>query len=345
MWRNNTYSYEPNPNDNKLITITDNNIDNDTDSEIKNFSRDMQTKAVDYSTEEVVYIIKNLFGSVQNILQYCGCGTYLLCGPTNSGKTFCIRALVSLAQCLSKQYELKPIRFTSLILCSSTDEISGDFAWAKPYLRKINQSDKILKDFMVIRKTEIANGSKRLGIEPSEYSTRFPMILIIDDFVGSLSGSTANSPIATLASKARHLGLYVFLLVQSIKQVGPGVRKNARAIIGFRLELSAIQDTLKEFYGVINNYEQARNILDHVSVTYRPVIFVLNWLLNAPEYNNITRRILLTPPFPSSICREIEWVDPNNDLLEEPPETEESDTVFSPVIKRMKSDGINNENV
>lgn len=298
--------------DNKLITLESEAVDDISgDTDVK-YKRINTSDCVEYSTEDVINIIKTLFGSIQNLFQYCGVGTYLLAGPTNAGKTFCIESMVQLAQIYSTTYELPPLEFTSLIIFSSTDELSNDFKWASGHIRKIPQSDKKIIEFLEIRKNEIIKGAKKFGISNNEYKEKYPMLIVIDDFVGALNGTGANSPLAMLASKARHYGLFVVLLVQSIKQVGPGVRKNARAIIGFRLELSAIQDILREFYGVINNYSQAMAIMNHTSVTYTPVIFILNWLLNDPSYNNITRRILLTPPFPCEFATGVNWSDPNN---------------------------------
>jgi hypothetical protein len=300
----------PSLEDDKLIQIN-NNLEDEDNTQAKKFKRIDPSEQVEYSTEDVTKIIKGLFGSVQNVLQYCGVGTYLLAGPTNAGKTFSIESMVQLAQLFSDDYQLDPIEFTSTIIFSSTDEISNDFQWAEGHIKKVAQQDKKLLEFLEIRKKEIMKGAKLHNCAVKEYIKRFPMLVVIDDFVGALNGTGANSPLAVLASKARHLGLYVMLLVQSIKQIGPGVRKNARAIIGFRLELSAIQDILKEFYGIVNNYNQAISIFNHMSVTYTPAIFILNWLLNDPMYNNITRRVLLTPPFPSDFEEPVTWSDPN----------------------------------
>jgi hypothetical protein len=325
MWRGNNWQTRfstPSIQDDKIIVIENEAVDNEDDSTNIKYKRLATETHVEFSTEQVLKILKTLFGSVQNVLQYCGEGTYLLAGPTNAGKTFSIESMVHLSQLYAQSYELKPVRFTSLIIFSSTDEITDDFKWAQGHVRKIAQSDKKILEFLEIRKKELIKGATRWNITPKEYAKRYPMLICIDDFVGMLNGTGANSPLATLASKARHLGLYVFLLTQSIKQVGPGVRKNARAIIGFRLELSAIQDILKEFYGIVNNYTQAQALLEHMSVTYTPTIFVLNWLLNSPEYNNITRRILSTPPFPSGFDHEVEWSDPNQFEEEEKEEPE-----------------------
>jgi hypothetical protein len=300
----------PNIEDDKLIQVNT-NLEDEDNHQAKKFRRIDPSEQVEYTTEDVTRIIKGLFGSVQNILQYGGVGTYLLAGPTNAGKTFSIESMVQLAQLFAEDYELDPIEFTSIIIFSSTDEISNDFKWAEGHIKKVPQQDKKLLEFLEIRKKEIMKGSKLHNCTVKEYIKKFPMLVVIDDFVGALNGTGANSPLAVLASKARHLGLYVMLLVQSIKQIGPGVRKNARAIIGFRLELSAIQDILKEFYGIVNNYNQAISIFNHMSVTYTPAIFILNWLLNDPMYNNITRRVLLTPPFPSDFEDEVSWSNPN----------------------------------
>jgi len=331
MWGRSWHSNYQTPyvKDDKIIVIEESSVDNEDDRNNVQLQRLTTETNVEYTTEQVTKVIKMLFGSVQNVLQYCGEGTYLLAGPTNAGKTFSIESMVQLAQLFAASYELKPIKFTSLIIFSSTDEITDDFKWAKGHTRKIPQTDKKILEFLEIRKKELIKGAAKWNITAKDYAKRYPMLICIDDFVGMLNGTGANSPLATLASKARHLGLYVFLLTQSIKQVGPGVRKNARAIIGFRLELSAIQDILKEFYGIVNNYSQAQALLEHMSVTYTPTIFVLNWLLNSPEYNNITRRILSTPPFPSGFNHVVEWSDPNQFEAEEEEKEEEQEYYFN----------------
>ncbi len=367
MWNSNKWQYSfktPNlDDDNKLITLTTSSVDDKDDDDDdeddtnnhnystrqKKYERLDTTSITEYTTEEVTTIVKTLFGSVQNVLQYGGPGTYLIAGPTNAGKTLCIEAMVQLAQIYSIDYELKPLCFTSLILFSSTDEISNDWAWARDHTRKVVQSDSNITKFLEIRKKEIIAGAKKLGCTINEYKEMYPMIIVVDDFVGVLNGTGANSPLAMLASKARHYGLYVMLLVQSVKQIGPGVRKNARCIIGFRLELSAIQDIMKEFYGVINNYSQSMAIMNHISVTYTPVIFVLNWILNDPAYNNITRKILCTPPFPFKFSTTVTWSDPNNhqdrrnkiaiesNYQEDEEEDSEADEEATPKAKKFKT--------
>lgn len=330
MWRGNSWQTKfstPSLSDDKIIVVEGVDVDNEDDESFGKYKRIAVEEQVEYTTEQVLKILKSLFGSAQNVLQYCGQGTYLLAGPTNTGKTFCIESMVHLAQLYSDSYALKPIKYTSVIIFSSTEDITDDFKWAKGHIRKIAQTDRKILEFIDIRKKELIRGAAKWKITPKEYAQAFPMLLVVDDFVGEINGTGANSPLATLASKARHLGLYVFLLTQSIKQVGPGVRKNARAIIGFRLELSAIQDILKEFYGIVNNYSQAQALLDHMSTQYTPTIFVLNWILNSPEYNNIPRKVLSTCPFPSGFNHVLEWQDPNQYTPE--PKEEEEENYFN----------------
>jgi len=333
MWRGNSwqtrFSTPSLVSEDKIIVVEGESVDNENDETNVKFRRVAAESHTEYSTEQVLKMLKMLFGSAQNVLQYCGVGTYLLAGPTNTGKTFSIESMVHLAQLFSESYALQPIKFTSIIIFSSTDEISDDFKWAKGHIRKVSQTDKKILEFIEIRKKELIKGADKWRITPKEYARAFPMLLVIDDFVGEINGTGANSPLATLASKARHLGLYVFLLTQSIKQVGPGVRKNARAIIGFRLELSAIQDILKEFYGIVNNYTQAQQLLEHMSIQYTPTIFILNWILNSPEYGNIPRKVLSTCPFPSGFNHEVEWQDPNQYEAPVKEEEEEQEYYFN----------------
>lgn len=346
MWGNkyyNNYNYIDdqafnNNNDGTVLEIEGGSVDREEDTNARSlYERIKKPKTREYSEEELMRILNDLYGSTQNVLQYCGIGTYLIAGPSNSGKTYGIRALMHLAQIYSKEYELRPVRFTCILLFSSTAELSDDWKWAKkstqegentPMVIIMQQSDRKILEMIKKREAEIKAGAKKLGITEKQWASMFPIAVVIDDFVGSLSGTAPNSALSALASKARHLGFYVFMSVQSAKQVGPAIRKNTRAIIGFRLDALAIEEILKQFFAISRAYSLTKKILEHGKIQYQPVIFIQHWDLNSNEYN-IQNKILTTPPFPVKFRRPIEWKEPNvlseSDLEDELEECEEEE--------------------
>lgn len=305
----------------RVVEIDGLEVDNQEDSTLEKgkIVRKAPVKTMTHTHEEIVSLLNSLFGSSQNVYQYCGPGTYYIVGPTNTGKTFCIRSMLCLAQIFSSQYELNDLRFTCLVLLSSTNDVSDDFSWAGSNLVCAKQSEQSLARVISLRQKEMEKYSKIAGMTQKEWAASHPMMVVVDDFAGSLQAHSDRSSLVQLVLVARHYGIYLNVLAQTLKLVGPSIRKNVRAIIGFALERSAIEEILKEFYCERNNDREIAKLHRHMELRHHPAIFALNWVLNDEDYGYINRHILCTVPFPAEINHEIQWISlsENNSMLVE----------------------------
>lgn len=168
-----------------------------------------------------------------------GPGAYIVEGKSGAGKNY-----------LLEHYLMKSrLPFDNVWTLSTTEEESGDLdfierlydteRWAKP-----KNIDEIM--YLVgVRKEMLAKLKNEFGKQEKEdYILRFPILLIVDDIGGTTNTrSSENNPWYTLFTTARHHGIYVIVLVQYHKQIGPAFIGNTRALITF----DYADDALKHF--------------------------------------------------------------------------------------------------
>lgn len=181
-----------------------------------------------------------------------GPGTYVLLGPTDSGKNF-------LFEHQMRQAYNTGLEFSSVISYSSTDTFSESLDFVETicdseWWYRAEQPDEILTAF-AIRSAHLTHLSKvgcpimgrpRTKQEIKEYCSEYPIAVILDDMGGKINLSRSNSEWYNLITTARHLGIYFFILIQYKATVGPGFWTNFRAIISFDRNIDTLKTLAKQ---------------------------------------------------------------------------------------------------
>jgi len=283
-----------------------------------------------YTPGEVIDIIKTAYGSVHNLFQYCGPGTYLLLGPSDSGKTSALESLFKTSQMFATSYGRKPLLWTSILAFSGTHEITKDLRWAGTLLVPMPMSMDTLKETFEKRAEETILAAKLYnqsleydddedytGSEDEEdvkevppkdhdkqkmtaeaWAVANPIAIILDDFHGLIGAESRTGPISTMSTKARKLGIYLILLSQALSQTSITIRENVRAIIAFRLNYQRHSNILQAISGS-QPPEDLNQLRNHNLQMAHPVVHILSWELSRPEYGSIPPiSKLCLPPFP-----------------------------------------------
>ena len=265
----------------------------------------MEEEMEEVDDEDVLAIIDECFGSSHNLLQLCGgAGTYLILGPTESGKTSCIGALYKEGQMWSEEKIIKkpPIHASCFVIFSETDDLTNQLSWCKERAVKYKPTENNLKLVVEERAKEMKLGAERHNkdtkktITPKEWAEMHPMFIIIDDYYGEIDSARHMNAMNALTTKARNYGIYQFILAQGFRQASTTIKKNARCILTFRLEADSHEEILKTRYGK-QPKELVSQIVRHNQQLYKPVAYIRTWELSQKEYGNITPRPLLLPPF------------------------------------------------
>ena len=258
--------------------------------------------------DEVIQTIEDAFGSVHNLLQYCsGSGTYLLMGPTDSGKTCTIGSLYKEAQIWSRDriIDLPPVIASSFVVISDTDDLTSDLKWCANKRVRYPLTAHAIDMVVNVRKREMKRGAakeneKATGsqqpITPKDWANRHPLFIILDDYYGIIDTSKPNNPVNKLSTKARNYGIYLFTLAQGFNQCSPVIKQNARAIVAYRLNAENHKEILKKQYG-ISDKNTLDKVVRHNSQLYKPVVYVRTWELSKKEFGSITPRPLILPEF------------------------------------------------
>lgn len=266
---------------------------------------DSDTKPLKFTKEDILQTIENFFGSVHNVLQIAGeAGTYLILGPTESGKTASIGAMTREAQQWSRQglIDIEPVIPSSFLIVSGTEELTSDFDWCKEKYVPFPLSDNVIDNIIKARTSEMEQGAALMSkkedrhITPSEWAKKNAMFITLDDFYGKVDSSRPDNAVNQLVTKARHFNITLFVLAQGFNQCSPVIKDNARCIITFRLNAAHHSDILKNRTGKRDD-ELVKKLVEHNEKPYHPVVYYRTWKLSEPRYGGIPARPLCISPF------------------------------------------------
>lgn len=164
----------------------------------------------------------------QSVFQLGGMGTYILSGPTNSGKNHWLEKQLQRAAA-----DMDP---ETVFVFSTTGELNNDWDFLEETFPNANihhhndfsQVHGILKRIEDPLKLE-----KRKGGDLVQWKKDHTTLFLINDFFGMGNLSSPTSVFSTMASKIRHLGGYLVLFTQHVTKLNPGIYGNSRAVISF----------------------------------------------------------------------------------------------------------------
>ena len=241
--------------------------------------------------------MREQFGSEYNILGIGGCGTYVILGPTESGKTYLLEQLLAYAVCGSINVSNR-IKFHDYIVISSTAHGTEDYKKVPlvgvEEIQFIKPTEENFKTILTIREKEISDAVRRLGRPQSaseKWAMENPIAIITDDTYGDLNMTTPNNAVSALVTKARHLGIYLLICQQYVKQSGPLIKENARAIVCLSCNYNNHRYMMTNFFGYIQHKEELHEIVEYNKIPMNVVVYYLKWKLCEMLGNKLSNRL------------------------------------------------------
>lgn len=217
------------------------------------------------SEEEVLPTEKPLSKEMENYVEMFGePGTYIFSGPTDSGKTFLVRAI---AMALVQKKNM-----FGVYVFSTSANLNNDYNWLPPGMVFNNNStiEKDLEQWFKKRKNEQIMAQKDGGVAK-------PCVLIVDDPTGTFANlQNVNgkdvSPISTWATKIRKTNTYMMLQCQRWNTFSTIVRDNCHAFV----LIAPKQEELKTFHNNQNMSTSLNLFLDKAAVHFqKPYTFLV----------------------------------------------------------------------
>ena len=169
----------------------------------------------------------------QGMFSAAGVGTYIFLGKTNSGKNYMLEHAIRHA------FARTSITWENIVVFSRTAKLSGNYDFMKdmvgPGHFAIIGSLETLYGIVAHRSKTVEKMKKSLkNSHFMEWLKGSSVLMILDDFAGFTNvSSSSNNPLFNLVSTARHLGIWLCILSQYNKIIGPAYWQNCRAVVSF----------------------------------------------------------------------------------------------------------------
>lgn len=247
------------------------------------------------TVEEIYCIAKHHYGSIYNLLGLCGPGTYIALGPTEAGKSFFIKQLYFYATSPLVKEEFR-LKFYCILALSSTAKINEEYDW-NPDIVKIKPSNEAISMILKARKEEMFEACEKEHFPKShqeEWAAKNPMLIIMDDTYGMVDFSRPGNSCASLATKARHYGIYFVLAAQYVHQLGPVIRDNQRCWICFSTNAENHKEIIFKHHGK-DQKELIRICTTHNRKAHHPIIYITTWRFRKNFGVNANRVLKMFP--------------------------------------------------
>lgn len=170
--------------------------------------------------------------SQEGFLKTGGPGTYVIEGRSNSGKNYLLDHMVT-------QAYHKGLTFSNVITYSGSQEENDSLN----FIEKLYDSDtwaitKSLDEILYaiqMRKKHIGEMRKKIGEkDASRFKRSNPLLIVLDDFGGTVNMTTnTKNPWYNVVTTVRNLGIYLIMLIQYPKQIGPSFWNNCKLVCSF----------------------------------------------------------------------------------------------------------------
>lgn len=261
-----------------------------------------RTEAI--TNKDIKSIINLCFGTLYNLFVYCGGpGTYMIIGPTESGKTTLIRSLYMTAQLFSVDYGYPVLLWRTLLVFSSTEEFTQEFSWAGDIVHYLPLDVENLKSAVEARKKEMEIGAAALSEETGtevtaeEWALSNPIGMVLDDWSGIIDASHHGNYLTYLTTVARKMGIFLMPIAHGENQCSPTMKRQSRAILTLKFDYDNHKKLSKTIHGT-NSHNAIAAATSWSKKAFHVVVYVRQWLLSRSEFKGIPAKVLLLPPFP-----------------------------------------------
>lgn len=212
------------------------------------------------------------FTALHGIFPLGGPGAYLLEGKSGAGKNFLLEYFVAKSK----------LPFDNVWSLSTTEEETGSLDFIEKLFDTTRWAKtKSLNDLMhlvTVRKQSLARLKEELGIEERDaYVEKFPILCIVDDIGGTTNTrNSEKNPWYTLFTTVRHLGIYLVVLIQYHKQVGPAFITNSKALVTFDYSDDALTHFSKSA-GMSATNEDKKTLQKFLKTRYNFLIWWKSW--------------------------------------------------------------------
>lgn len=217
------------------------------------------------------------FTALRGVFAMGGPGAYIFEGKSGSGKNFLLERMLAKS----------PIKFKNVVSLSTTQEDSGSL----DFIERLYDGErwaiaKSLEDLMHVVKVRtdcLEKIKKSLGTrEKDAFLEENPMLMIVDDIGGTTNTKNAEkNPWYTLFTTVRHRGIFLVVLVQYHKQIGPAFLGNTRALLTFDYTEQALK-WFASCSGMNITNQDKLTLQKFLKTRFNFLIWWKNWMSEAP---------------------------------------------------------------
>lgn len=217
----------------------------------------------------------------QGILVLGGPGAYVIEGRSNSGKNFLLDHMITHAK-------HSGLEFSNIVTFSGSQEENDSLNFIETLYNSdiwaIAKSLAEVEFVVMTRKKHLASLRAEKGGD--EDAKRFkadnPMLLILDDFGGLVNMTTnVKSQWYQYITTVRNMGIYLVMLIQYPKQIGPAFWNQCKAVISFDRSETGLRHYAKAA-GITLSKQVLAKILSWMKKKHRYLVWFRDWNIDEP---------------------------------------------------------------
>lgn len=235
--------------------------------------------------------------SAGGVLLIGGPGPYVIEGKTNSGKSFLLDHIVTHAK-------HRGLVFSNVITYSGSQAENDSLNFIEtlydPMQWTITKKLEEIRYLITVRKDHIAMMRKLPDgeNEAKRFKRENPLLIILDDFGGMMNLTTnVKNPWYTIVTTLRNMGIYMIMLIQYPKQIGPSFWNQCRAILSF----DRTTDGLK-YYSRTSGMPLAKDAIDKILLWLKTRHRYLVWFMDWTLINELPSTPWLADPVTTGTC-------------------------------------------